>query len=138
MEWGGYGQGGGADKAPEEYRGGTPEGRGEGQSPRAVGGRARPSVFFDSATYAKRGRGGTGADPRAASRQTASKTRRAATASALAPTVAALSSLFRDLLHLLRSGMVRMFLSEGECGDVAGGVRPDSGTGVLLYAEERS
>ena len=46
---------GGGYKAPTEDRGGTPEGRGEGQSLRAVVGRARPSVFFDSATYAKRG-----------------------------------------------------------------------------------
>ena len=30
-----------------------------------------------------------------------------------------------------------MFLSEGECGDMAGGVRPESGTGVLLSTEER-
>ena len=62
----------GTDKVTAENRGITPEGRGEGQSPRAVGGRLRPSVFFDSATYDKRG-GGTGVDPRAASRRTASK-----------------------------------------------------------------
>ena len=68
---GAKGRGGGTDKAPIEDRGGTPEGRGEGQSPRAVSGRSRPSVLFDSATYGKRG--GEGADPRVASRQTASK-----------------------------------------------------------------
>ena len=56
---------------------------------------------------------------------------------ALALTVAALSSLLRDVPHLLRSGLVRTFLLDGECGDVAGGVRPDSGTGVLISAEER-
>ena len=53
------------------------------------------------------------------------KYRRAAVASALAPTVAALSSLLRDVLRLLQLGLVRTFLSEGECGDVTGGVRPD-------------
>ena len=31
---------------------------------------------------------------------------------------------------------MRTFLLEGECGDVASGVRPDSGTDVLLSAEE--
>ena len=62
--------------------------------------------------------------------------RRAATTSALGPTVSDLSSLFRDVLRLLRLGMVCMFISEGECGDVAGGVRPDSRTSVLLSAEE--
>ena len=62
--------------------------------------------------------------------------RRAGAASALAPTVAALSSLSRDVLRLLRSGLVCTFLSEGECGDVAGGVRTDSGTVVLLSAKE--
>ena len=41
---GAEGRGGGPDKAPAEDRGGTPEGRGEGQSPLAVGGRARPSM----------------------------------------------------------------------------------------------
>ena len=34
-------------------------------------------------------------------------------------------------------GQVCTFLSEGECEDALGGVRPDSGTGVLLSAEER-
>ena len=57
--------------------------------------------------------------------------------SALALTVAALSSLFRDVLRLLQLGMVRTFLSEGESRDVSGGVSPDSGTGVLLSSEER-
>ena len=42
------------------------------------------------------------------------KAHRAAAASDLAPTVGTLSSLFRDVLRLLRSGMVRAFLSEGE------------------------
>ena len=51
-------------------------------------------------------------------------------------TVAALSLLFRDVLRLLHSGLVCMFLSEEECGDVAGAVEPDSGTGVLLSSEE--
>ena len=60
--------------------------------------------------------------------------RRASDASALA----VLSSLFRDVLRLLQSGMVRTFLSEGEWRDVAGGVRPDSRTGVLLSAKDRS
>ena len=54
---------------------------------------------------------------------------------ALALTVAALSSIFRYVLHLLQLGLVHTFLSEGGCGDVAGGVRPDSGTGILIYAE---
>ena len=129
------GVGGGPEKAPAEEWGGTPEGRGEGLSPRAVGGRGRPSVFFDPATYAKKGggdrRGSAGGEP-----PNCVKARRAAAASAIAPTVAALSSLFRDVLRLLRSGLMRTFLLEGECGDVAGGVRPDSGTGVLLSAEE--
>ena len=48
------------------------------------------------------------------------------------------SSLFRDVLRLLRSGMVHTFLLEGEWRDVAGGVRPDSRTGVLLSAKDRS
>ena len=61
-----------------------------------------------------------------------------AAASALAKTVAALLSLFWDVLRLLRSGLVLTFLSKGECRDVAGDVRPDSGTGVLLSAAERS
>ena len=38
----GGGRGRGLDKAPREDRGVTPEGRGEGQSPRAVGSRGRP------------------------------------------------------------------------------------------------
>ena len=67
---GAKGRGGGSDKAPAEDRGGTPEGRGEVQSPRAVGSRVRPSVFLDSATYSKRGGGGPA---QAASRRTASK-----------------------------------------------------------------
>ena len=33
--------------------------------------------------------------------------------------------------------MVCTFLLEGECGDVAGGVRPDSSTGIMLSVEER-
>ena len=33
--------------------------------------------------------------------------------------------------------MVCTFLLKGECRDLAGGVRPDSGTVVLLYAKER-
>ena len=48
------GEAGGTYKASIEDRGGTPEGRGGGQSPRAVGSRERISVFFDFATYAKR------------------------------------------------------------------------------------
>ena len=54
----------------------------------------------------------------------------------LSPTFAALSSLFRDVLRLLQSGLVRTLLSEGECRDVAGGVRPESRMGVLISAEE--
>ena len=130
------GRGGGADKARTEDRGGTPEGRGEGQSPRAVGGRARPSVFFDSSTYAKReGRGrhvSVGGDP-----PDCVKVRRATAVSALALTVATFSLLFRDVLRLLGSGLVRTLLLEGECGDMAGDVRPDSGMGVLLSIKER-
>ena len=34
-------------------------------------------------------------------------------------------------------GLVYTFISEGECGYVTEGVRPASGTGVLLSAEER-
>ena len=45
----------------------------------------------------------------------------AAAASALNPNVAALSLLFHDVLRLLESGLVCMFLSEGECRYVAGG-----------------
>ena len=59
-----------------------------------------------------------------------------AAALGLTLTVAALSSLYRDILRLLRSGMVRTFLSEGGCRDVAGGVSPDSRTGVLVSAEK--
>ena len=33
--------------------------------------------------------------------------------------------------------LVHTFISEGGCGDVAGGMRPYSGTGVLLSAEDR-
>ena len=36
----------------------------------------------------------------------------------------------------LRLGMVRTFLSEGECRDVAGGARLESRTGIPLSAEE--
>ena len=42
---------------PAEERGVTPEGRGEVQLTHAVGDRVRPSIFFDSTTYAKRGGG---------------------------------------------------------------------------------
>ena len=71
---GGEGRYEGADKAPAEDRGGTPEGRREVQSLWAVGSRASPSVLFDSAMYTKRGGGGeTGADPQAESRRTTSK-----------------------------------------------------------------
>ena len=62
----------------------------------------------------REGGGGTGADPRAASFRTASKT-----------------------VERPPRWLVRAFLSEGECGDVAGGVRLDYGTGVLLSTEER-
>ena len=65
------------------------------------------------------------------------KARRAAAALALSLKVAALSSLFRDVLRLLQSGLVRMFLSDGGCRDVANGVMPYSGTGILLYAKKR-
>ena len=65
------------------------------------------------------------------------KSRTAAAASTLSLTVADLSSLFRDVLHLLPSGLVCTFLLEGECRDMAGGLRTDSWTGVLLSAEER-
>ena len=57
--------------------------------------------------------------------------------SALDPTIPDLYFLFRDVLRLLQSVLVCTFLSEGGCRDVTGGARPDSGTGVLLYAEER-
>ena len=60
------------------------------------------------------------------------KARRAAATSSLSRTVAALSLLFRDVLRLLQSGLVRTFLSEGGCGDVAGDMRPEYGTGVLI------
>ena len=104
--------------------------------PRAVGGRARPSVFFDSSTYAKREGGGrhvsVGGDP-----PDCVKVRRATAVSALALTVATFSLLFRDVLRLLGSGLVRTLLLEGECGDMAGDVRPDSGMGVLLSIKER-
>ena len=65
------------------------------------------------------------------------KSRRAAVVLALAPTVADLSSLFQDFLRLLQSGLVRTFLSEGECRDVASGTRPESRTCILIYAKER-
>ena len=55
----------------------------------------------------------------------------------LTPAVAPLSSLFWDVLRLLRSRLVRTFLSEGESRDVAGGVRPESGMGVLLSVDKR-
>ena len=48
----------GLDNAPVEHQWGTTKGRGEGQSLWTVGGRARPSVFFDSTTYVERERGG--------------------------------------------------------------------------------
>ena len=44
------GKAGGADKALAEDHGGTPEEIGEGESLRAVGGRARPKVFQEHAT----------------------------------------------------------------------------------------
>ena len=134
---GSEGQGGGVDKAYAEDRGGTPEGRGEGQSPQAVGGRARPSVFFNSATNAERGGGGDRQRSAGGKPPDCVKSRRAAATSALAPTVSNLSSLFWDILPLLQLGLVHTFLSEGECGDVAGGVRPDSGIGGLISAEDR-
>ena len=56
---------------------------------------------------------------------------------ALALTAATLSLLFRDILGLLQSGLVRTLLSEGECRDVAGGMSPDYGTGILISAEKR-
>ena len=62
---------------------------------------------------------------------------RAAAASAIALTVSVLYFLFRDVLCLFQSGLVCTFLLEGECRDVAGGVRLESGTGILLSAEER-
>ena len=65
------------------------------------------------------------------------KSRIAATASTLALTFVVHSSLFRGVLRLLRSGLVHTFLSEGKLGDVAGGVRPDSRTGVMLSTKER-
>ena len=65
------------------------------------------------------------------------KTRRAASVSALAVTVADLSLLFQDVLRLLQLGLLRTLLLEGGCGDVTGGVRLESRTGVLLSAEER-
>ena len=34
-------------------------------------------------------------------------------------------------------GLVCTFLSEEECRDVSGGLRPESRTGVLISAEER-
>ena len=40
-------------------------------------------------------------------------------------------------LSLPRSGLVRTFLSERECGDVAGNVIPDCGTGVIISTKER-
>ena len=95
------GRGGGPDKAPAEDRGGTPEGRGEVQSPRMVGGRERPSIFFDSATYANRQGGGDRHGSAGSKPLDCVKDRRAATTSALALTVAAISSLFRDVLRLL-------------------------------------
>ena len=73
---------------PQRTGGGTPEGLGEGQSPRA-------SVFFDSATYANRGEGGDRRGSVGGEPLDFVKYRRAAAASALAPTVAALSLLFR-------------------------------------------
>ena len=45
--------------------------------------------------------------------------------------------LFRDVLRLLRSGMVCTFLLEGECRDVAGGVGSDYETGIMLSAKGR-
>ena len=123
---GGEGRGRKQTRRPQRTRGGTLEGRGEGQSLRAVGGRASLSVFFDSATYAKR-RGGGAARIRG----------RRSAALDLAPTFAALSLLFREVLCLLQSGIVCTFLSEGTCRDVAVGVRPESGTGVLFSAKER-
>ena len=99
-----------------------------------VGGRAKPSIFFDSATNAKRGgrrRVSVGGKP-----PDCVKYRRSAAASALSPTVSTLSSLFRDIMCLIRSGLVRTFLLEWECRDVAGNVRPDSSTGVMISAEE--
>ena len=62
---------------------------------------------------------------------------RAAAASAFFPTVATLSSLFQDVLSLLQLGLVRMFLSEGGCGEMEGGVSSDSGKVELLSSEKR-
>ena len=94
---GAKGQGRRPDKVPAEDRGGTPEGIGEGQSPRVVGVRARPSIFFDYATYAKRG----GRRSAGSESPDCVKARRAAAALALVLTVATLPSLFQDVLRLL-------------------------------------
>ena len=133
---GGEGRGRGPYNAPAEDRGGTLEVRGEGQFPRAVGGRASSSIFFYSATYAKRGGGGKGRRGSAGGKPPDFvEACRAASVSALAPTVAALSLMFRNVLCLLQSGMVCTFLSEGGCGYMAGSVRRYSGTGVLISAK---
>ena len=96
---GAKGQGRDPDKALAEDQGSTPEGRGEGQSPRVVAGGARPYLFFNSATYTKRW-GGGGADPQAASSQNASKPVERPLCQPLSPTVAALFSMFQDVLRL--------------------------------------
>ena len=82
--------------------------------PWAVGGRARPSIFFDYAMCANRG-GGRGRRRESAGGDLPDfvEARRAAALSSLAPTVVALSLMFRDVLRLLRSGLMRTFLSVG-------------------------
>ena len=98
----------------------------------AVSGRSRPSVFFNSAMYAKRG--GVGYCHGSAGNKPPDyiEACRAAAVSAID-----LSLLFQDILRLLRSALVCAFQSEGECVEVEGHVRSDSGTGVLPYAKER-
>ena len=73
-----------------------------------VNDRARPSLLFDYVTYVKRGGGGR----RSAGNKPPDcvKARRAAAALALTLTIAALSLMFRDVLGLLRLGLVCMFL----------------------------
>ena len=100
-----------------------------------VGSKARPSLFFYYAAYVKRGVGGKWRGSAGNEPPECFEALRASAASALTLTAAALSSLLWDVLNLLRLGLMRTFLLEGECGNMASRVRPDSEKGVLISAE---
>ena len=124
-------------KIRRPYRTGGAPRKGKGRTNcygRSTAGRGSPSSLIPSCTLIEVGGDwciSTGGKP-----PDCVKAYRAAAVSTLASTVAALSSLFRDVLRLLRSGLVHTFLSEGESRYIDFSVRPDSRTGVLLSAKD--